>query len=226
MNLILDFDGPLVNLFDERSAKSATQSVVSIARSLDIGHKIDDHSTLFLDAWRSLRSTVIDNIQLLELFDQYTHFALERHERHRVNTLTLDPLSIEILSVARTHFDRIAIASNNSQDVISEWLTKNALCLLVDTVCGRTPENPFDSLKPNPFMLTCALRALHIDPASTIFVGDTETDLQCSMRANLRFVGVRTSHSPCATQHNNLRPHLWLESRNELVTFLKQGGVS
>jgi D-glycero-D-manno-heptose 1,7-bisphosphate phosphatase len=64
------------------------------------------------------------------------------------------------------------------------------LDLLID--CTDHPERPSPRRKPQPGMLIEALRHFSAQPALTVMVGDTLSDLQAAQRAGCRRVLVRT----------------------------------
>jgi D-glycero-D-manno-heptose 1,7-bisphosphate phosphatase len=59
-------------------------------------------------------------------------------------------------------------------------------------VCPHAPIDGCDCRKPEPGLLTSAIRESGIPPAETLFVGDSNTDLQAGLSAAVAVVIVRT----------------------------------
>lgn len=55
-------------------------------------------------------------------------------------------------------------------------------------ICVCPPDTPCACRKPNPGMLLRIMRALHVDAADTLFIGDLETDREAARRAGVAFM--------------------------------------
>ncbi len=60
--------------------------------------------------------------------------------------------------------------------------------------CPHLPDDGCDCRKPNPGMITRAVRELDLDPARSMLVGDHLTDCQAARAAGVPAVLVRTGH--------------------------------
>lgn len=225
--IVFDYDGPLVDLFDEDDGKEATCQVISVGKSFGLNTNSPLFGSRFLDAWANLRSQLAGDQALLRKLDFQIHSVLEKIERNSIEAIkSPDPYSYRMLEIARQSFQKVAIVSNNSQEAIKEWVAKHSLLVFVDLVVGRAKGITFDQLKPNPFLLLEAIRQLRCDPTTVLFVGDTESDLRCSQDAKTSFLGLQTRHSPPPQELKNSQGILWFKSRLDLLGYLEAAGFN
>jgi beta-phosphoglucomutase-like phosphatase (HAD superfamily) len=82
----------------------------------------------------------------------------------------------------------VAIVSNNCQEAITAYLERVGLAGSVCHVEGRSPDDP-RLMKPNPYLVERAIRALGTTPAACVFVGDQQDDVQAGRAAGVATVG-------------------------------------
>ena len=99
----------------------------------------------------------------------------------------------------------LTIVISNQQGVARNIMTPSALDLVTETMkyrlaaesdarldavyyCTHARDAGCSCRKPKPGMIIEALERFHIDPCDTIFVGDTETDLQAARAARVGVV--------------------------------------
>jgi phosphoglycolate phosphatase-like HAD superfamily hydrolase len=200
MNCILfDFDGPIVDLFDSRSGRRVSHSIIDVARKFGVTDRAD--SSHFIAVWKRERAAVFAAGGDLAAFDQQVHQAIERHELDMVRNVGPDPSSIKMLATAHHLSGGVAIVSNNSPKAVSLWLSKYELVHLVDCISGRRAESSFECLKPRPDLINRAIASLGCGPDNAIFIGDTEADYLSSRAAGVRFIALTTSHSVFGQAH-------------------------
>ena len=60
--------------------------------------------------------------------------------------------------------------------------------------CPHTPENNCSCRKPKALLLELAIEALGSKPSNTVFVGDSQSDLQAAKAASVEFILVHTGN--------------------------------
>ena len=83
---------------------------------------------------------------------------------------------------------RVAVISNNAQVAVETYLQAHHLAEHIDIIVGRTDPDP-RLLKPHPHLVLRALDALHGDPATSAFIGDSTSDIQSAKAAGTHSVG-------------------------------------
>jgi len=219
--VLLDFDGPIVDLFDTQSGLLLTHTIVEVAGDFGVDAAYIPESSLFIPVWAIIRETIIGTGRDVAAFDRQVHTAIERHEFEMVRNASADPCSVEVLAAARRFADGVAIVSNNSAKAISSWLSRHRLVHTVDFISGRDAEKAFESLKPNPDLITRALRNLGCRPPDAIFVGDTESDYLSSRAAGVKFIGLKTRHSVIAREDGHDSTVWLLNSRSDVSRYIR-----
>jgi HAD superfamily hydrolase (TIGR01509 family) len=113
-----------------------------------------------------------------------------------------------VLQVLHPHY-RLAMATNRggtAAGVVREFQLDRWLALTVGA-------NDVARAKPHPDMLLRCLELLRLPPTAAVYVGDSETDHQAALAANIRFIG----YGPAApAQH---RIHALRELPGVLASF-------
>jgi len=122
---------------------------------------------------------------------------------------------VEALKEIKNLGIKLAAVSNASQDNTELVLRAFDLLKYFDVVYGKD-YTYLDGVKPNPYLINKALKALNVEPKEAILVGDSELDIIAGKRAKLRVVQiVREKRVEGADVYIN---SLW-----ELVDKLKTG---
>ncbi|MEU9170911.1 HAD family hydrolase [Streptomyces sp. NPDC048420] len=82
---------------------------------------------------------------------------------------------------------RFAITTNNSGRAAAAYIESRGLADCFPYVYGRTQN--LDLMKPNPYCLEEAIKAMGAVPSATLMIGDTPTDLQAARQAGVAFLG-------------------------------------
>lgn len=82
---------------------------------------------------------------------------------------------------------RLALVSNGSKVRVEEEIDRFRLRPFFESVLAGEKK---EELKPAPFMLEKALRALGIGPAVAVYVGDSVADMQAAKRANVPTIAI------------------------------------
>lgn len=81
---------------------------------------------------------------------------------------------------------RLGVVSNK-YDAAVQTICSGLFPDTLDVICGETPDCP---RKPAPDLPLRAAALLHVSPAETLFVGDSETDVQTAMHAHMDLLAV------------------------------------
>jgi phosphoglycolate phosphatase-like HAD superfamily hydrolase len=179
-NVLLDFDGPVADLFPAGSGtKIADETRTPILRA---GVVIPE----------PLASTV-EHLVVLEFAAEHAPEALELAERAAVageiacaRTAPVTPGVGDFLSACAAAGRRVAIISNNAAPAIEAFVELHGL--QVEFILGRPFARP-RLMKPDPTLAFEALRALKSRPDQCCMVGDAVTDIEFARRAGVRAVG-------------------------------------
>lgn len=85
---------------------------------------------------------------------------------------------------------------SNKYDLAAKSLIRHYFGDLVQLTCGEKPDVP---RKPDPTSALTLLRALGGDPSTTLYIGDSATDMETARRAGLTAVGVAWGFRPAET---------------------------
>lgn len=179
--LLLDFDGPICNVFAEHPAST-------------LAHRMHDHLASL--GWTIDRSERTDSPHVTwagtagapEHVVRSTEAMLYDAEVEAVETATPAPGVIALLRERKAAGRPVAIVSNNATAAIERYLDLHDVRHLIGHIEGRDRRDP-QLMKPNPRSLHRALAAIDIGPRDAIFVGDTISDAEAAQAANVRFIG-------------------------------------
>lgn len=197
--VLVDFDGPICDLFGPAPTAHIAQEIKVMARQkwgvAELDQAVEDcddsHGILLrLGEMRermppaSLSPTRPDPVVL-------AHRIVTRHEYAAVAKAKaaqdVEPL-LDALTDPRLR-KRLVVVSNNAEDPVWEYLKRRQLQSKFVDVCGRDPHDP-GLMKPNPDSLLRALKCLdELDPSRALMVGDQLTDLRAAQKVGVRFLG-------------------------------------
>lgn len=186
--VILDFDGPMCDLFAGYPAATIAADLKQLLADRD---------------WPAdAIPTTDDPHQILRLVRQQApaltpevEAALSAGELTAVQSSIETPGLAELIAHLEANHVPIAIASNNNAGAIRWWLQHRGYT--VEHVVGRDPENPA-RMKPAPDLLIEALALLHVEASYAAFLGDATTDAEASAAAGCNFIAL--ANKPHKTQ--------------------------
>ena len=180
--LLLDFDGPICNLFAELSASSVAARLRELlaAEETRLPASVLDTE----DPIQVLRSTA----SLDPALSARIELALRAAELTASRTAKPSPHAREAILACHATNRAVAVVSNNSQAVVEAYLQTHQLDHHVDVAVGRTQPDP-TLLKPNPYLVVRAIQALDADRDACAFVGDNPADVQSAHAAGIRSIG-------------------------------------
>lgn len=171
--VLFDFDGPLCDVF-------AGYPASVVARELD-GLVGQPHATE--DPLEVLKLSADQSSEIL----MRTENALVAAEVTAVRQGVATPGGVAAIRKALTVGCRVGVVSNNSAQAVLEFLSMHQLGESSVTVVGRAPGKPW-LMKPNPWPIQEALRQIECAPEAAVFVGDSATDIEAAVAANVSCV--------------------------------------
>ncbi|MFJ4369924.1 HAD family hydrolase [Streptomyces chartreusis] len=184
--VLWDFDGPICRLFAGHSATRVAAELVEWLERRGLHGLLaegeldteDPHVVL-----RAVDRRHPDSDLVAELEERLTQEEL-RAVPSALPTAFADPLIRTWTAVGA----RLAIATNNSPQVVREYLASRQLLeCFTPHIYGRTQDLQY--LKPHPYYLNRALTAMGTAPSDALFIGDAPTDCQAARDAGVPFLG-------------------------------------
>jgi HAD superfamily hydrolase (TIGR01509 family) len=184
--VLWDFDGPICRLFARHSAEGVAVDLVRWLEGRGLHGLLSEAERESLDPHVVLRA--VDRRHpgsdlVSELEQRLTREEL-RAAAKAMPTEYADPL----IRTWRAVGSRLAIATNNSPEVVRSYLAgRGLLDCFQPHIYGRTQDLQF--LKPHPHYLLRALSAMGVAPAHALFIGDAPTDWEAAREAGVPFLG-------------------------------------
>ncbi|WP_442738148.1 HAD family hydrolase [Streptomyces pseudogriseolus] len=184
--VLWDFDGPVCRLFAGHSAERVARDLVEWLEGQGLHGLLAESERESLDPHAVLRA--VDRRHpgsdlVAELEQRLTQEELKAAASARP-TPYADPLVRTWTAVGA----RLAITTNNSPQVVKEYLTSRGLLeCFAPHVYGRTQE--LRHLKPHPHCVHRALNATGAAPSTALMIGDTPSDYQAARAAGVPFLG-------------------------------------
>lgn len=183
--VLLDFDGPVCDLFEALPPDIIAATLLDELRELDPGlagdlHEVDDPLDL-LDEVNELRPELTARLD----------GSLREAEADAAAMAPLTAGVQDFLEVCARTGRPVAIVSNNAAQAVRVLLDLHDLTPLVRHVQGRDRDPRL--MKPDPTPLLHGIEALSADPSSTTMIGDSSSDMIAAQAAGVRGVAVLTS---------------------------------
>ncbi len=128
----------------------------------------------------------IDHVEFWKLVDEVN--LRYRQEMVRLGRIKAF-LDVSALDELKKMGLRLAAVSNASQECTEFVLDLFKLRDYFDVVYGKDYSN-LDGVKPNPYLVEKALKALEVGPDETLMVGDSAHDILAGKRAGIKTVNV------------------------------------
>lgn len=181
--VLLDFDGPVCDVFAGRPARDVAddlrQHLISQLDQQLTGDAATTHDPLMI-----VRAVAEIAPHLSSDIDA----ALRKAELDAVATATLTPGVTAFIEACTRTGRPLAIVSNNSAPAVAEYLHRHDLTGAVQYIAGRDPDDP-RRMKPATFLLDQAVTELAADPTATVLVGDSTTDVEAARAAGVLVIG-------------------------------------
>jgi phosphoglycolate phosphatase len=127
-----------------------------------------------------------------DLLDPLLSLFLEHYRANLSVLSTPYPGVLETLDVLRDRGARLAVVTNKLTELTSPLLDQLDLTRYFEViVCGDTTGSPKPAADPAVF----ACRAMELAPGEALFVGDSNTDVNCARAAGCPVVVVRDGYN-------------------------------
>jgi HAD superfamily hydrolase (TIGR01509 family) len=179
--VLFDFDGPVCSVFDGYPAQQITEELRKLARDVR-----GDLSPALIGASspHDLLLAAAGDRDLAGLLED----ALQKAEMSAVQTALPTPGAAESLAACSDSGRIVAVVSNNYAGAVVDYLTRLGLADLVKYIEGRNASDPA-LMKPNPYLLERTVRAVEVQPTSSVFIGDQTTDIEAGRAAGTPTIG-------------------------------------
>lgn len=218
--VLLDFDGPVCDLFGEASTAPIAREIKDAVRSVwgpDLDQSVEDcdDSHGILRRVRDMYdqpSPVPRSRRALELAEE----IVARYEDAAVDSARPAPDVARLVRALRRVDMRLAIVSNNAPGPVESYLERLGLRWEFAAVIGRDPHEP-RHMKPDPDPVDRAVKSLGLPPSACILIGDQITDLEAAQAAGTRFIGYTQSQERAAEMRRR-GAHEVVPSHEPLIT--------
>jgi pyrophosphatase PpaX len=150
------------------------------------------------------------------LIATYREYNLKHHDR----MVTVYPGVVDVVRALKHQGIATGLVTSKNRAGAVRGLTLAQLEALMDVlVCADEVENP----KPHPEPVEKAVRLLHADPDTTLYVGDSIHDMRSGRAAGVRTAAVLWG--PFGRSHlEGAQPDYWLERPEDLLTLVRNSG--
>jgi phosphoglycolate phosphatase-like HAD superfamily hydrolase len=195
--VLMDFDGPICNLFEGRPADRIAQAMRSmldlrglLPMELGSDRAQDDPHGLLRVLGELLESQGLSRAKVSEA-ELVAHEFLAEEEQEAAQTATGTPGAVELIHGLGSCGVGVAIVSNNSSDSVIAYLSRvgswPAGSDWQQRVFGRPPRP--GRMKPDPYLLRQAMMAMDAQPEECLLLGDSATDYLAAEAAGVGFIG-------------------------------------
>ncbi|MGA4732166.1 HAD family hydrolase [Micromonospora taraxaci] len=182
--LLLDFDGPVCDIFAEYSAPQIAQELVDLIEKL--GQPITPTLIGEQDPLQVLRVTGrLYSTTVLAKVDAAFRAAECAAARTAIPTPGVDDVIDSALATGRT----LIVVSNNSREAVVSYLKSHNLLDFFEAVIGRYEGMNPELLKPDRHLLDLALKGNEAQRATCVLVGDSTTDTEAAQAAGVGSIG-------------------------------------
>ncbi|MFJ6697042.1 HAD family hydrolase [Streptomyces sp. NPDC091272] len=217
--VLFDFDGPVCGLFAGHRAHHIADRLIArldgwgVQLPLTAADRQDPQAVL-----RAVDAAHPDSGIVRELEQ-----ALTEEELRATRSAAPSPYVDDLIREWSARGVRLAITTNNSPRAASRYLGGRGLTpCFGHHIYGRTER--LDLLKPHPDCLDRALRALGADPARSLMIGDTPSDLYAAQRAGVAFLGY-AKDARRVTRLRDAGARAVVDSLADVLTLVTAGGA-
>ncbi len=181
--LLLDFDGPICNIFSSIKNYTAAQQMRTAVTEIGL-----PSLTIVADSKDPLHvmreAAKVSSPEQIQKLDQ----ALTQIECNAAASAKPTPFAAEAMESATAAGIPIAIVSNNSHAAIAEYIAQHGLSHMISAIVGRPFARP-DLMKPHPYGLLSAAEMLNVKASQAVLVGDSTTDIEAANHAGMLSIG-------------------------------------
>ncbi|GAB3247840.1 HAD family hydrolase [Kineosporia babensis] len=210
--VLLDFDGPVCDLFANLPADAVAASVLDELEGM-LGGPVDEDLADIDDPLDLLDGVSEIYPQLLPAVDS----AVREAEADAGALAPLTAGAVDFLQVCVDSGRRLAIVSNNGAEAVRTVLDLHDLSERVLHVQGRDPDPRL--MKPDPTPLLQAMRALGADPTRTTMIGDSSSDMLAARAAGIEAIALLEAAPPPATPDAG---QAWVAGMDQLAELFRR----
>ncbi|MEW9556377.1 HAD family hydrolase [Nonomuraea sp. NPDC050783] len=174
--VLLDFDGPVCSIFAGLPAPVVAARLKQVL--VKEGAELPEDVEALDDPLKVLRRTADIAPELVDKVET----ALMGNEVEAATSAEITPGVREFLEACAEASKPVAIVSNNSAPAIETFLALADLGEWVTAVSGRSIGMP-EQMKPHPQSVLWACKALGVEPARAVLIGDSDFDMHAARNA-------------------------------------------
>lgn len=180
--VLLDFDGPVCSIFAGYPAPTVAEELAATAAAA--GHPVPEEYLRNQDPLDVFRFAGTVSPELTTVIEGKLTAAESKAAETAEATAGAGAFLAACLATGRT----VAIVSNNSAGAVAKFLGRTRWYDYVRTIEGREPNDPA-LMKPHPHVLLRTMRDLGAPAESAVIVGDSITDVEAGLAADVWTVG-------------------------------------
>ena len=150
----------------------------------------------------------------------------------KIEKIKLFPDTIEALRYLSEHDFAIVFVTNQAgvaegrideaefeaiHDKVKELLAPSGVTILQTYVCPHRPDDNCDCRKPKPKLVLQAMHEFSLDPKTTYFVGDRQSDIMAGVNAGTKTVLVKTANVPVESEEADYTAPTLLDAAKYVV---------
>ncbi|WP_433186418.1 HAD family hydrolase [Actinoallomurus sp. CA-150999] len=181
-HLLFDFDGPICSIFSGLPAPAIAAHLRELVTSQ--GVDIIGNTAASRDPFDVLRFAATISPDLT----QTVAAELRMMELRAVEVAAATPHAREAIEAAHNGGRVIAAVSNNSREAVARYLSTAGLAPMFTAIIGRADPDP-RLLKPDPHLISQAVKELNATPADCVLIGDSLSDIEGARNAGMLSIG-------------------------------------
>lgn len=184
--VLFDFDGPICRLFAGHSAETIARDQVRWLEERGLRGLLTEEERAEPDPHAVLRA--VDKRHPGSDLVAELEERLSQQELTAVSSAWPTQYADPLIMTWHAMGPRLAITTNNSPRAVIRYLEGRRLGQCFSPhIYGRTKN--LHQLKPDPYCLNRALRAMGAEPSAALMIGDAPTDFQAAEAAGVDFLG-------------------------------------
>lgn len=203
-NILFDMDGTLVNC-----TQLQTYILREVFQHFDVDTTAMDMSKLIGPPLANTFAQYFGAENVGNAFDVYKNLYLNT----AIHSVFLMPGIAELLSTLHSQGYRLFVTSLQIQSVVQKELEHLGVLHYFERVCGDNVDKPYSSKGQ---IISQLFSDLGLDPAQSILVGDTNTDLLGGRECGLQTIGVMWGYGYYAFD----KQQRTINTPQELITLL------
>ena len=183
--LLLDFDGPICDLFAVLPAAAVAQRLKQLAASFSATVAPDGPGEHVGPIGVLRRTAAAGDITSWTLIAD----ALRDAEVEATSSAIPTPAAHDAIVAAWSTGRKVAIVSNNAFEAVTTYLSVHRLERYISYIAARRDGLHPNLLKPNSHLIHQALTALRVTPDLAMFIGDAVDDVRAGRAAGVSVTG-------------------------------------